>query len=328
MKRLGQYWMEINTLDYIDTHWPHFRDVVFKQWADFVGKVDIQANSDDFLPIYFAALLAHHRDSECFELAQQLALLSDAQLEDAFGESYVENVPGWFAAWCHQSAERLQWLRNGSSGVSQQPWHMRYVCLSALAVCAAENVIGLDVFAEDATQFCQALIQEMKRGVWSDPADPEDFFCADEYVAMAVCDWMDICFTQPHLEKVQPWFEQGYAHEGMVDWNTVQRHVQVNEPERIQSNPHLPAYPTPEAKGFPKTVFEEIGWWACFHEDYQPDVGDDLPWDTAEHHGDLYPQQGYGLPPSLPFVRTEPKLGRNDPCICGSSKKYKKCCGA
>jgi SEC-C motif-containing protein len=28
-----------------------------------------------------------------------------------------------------------------------------------------------------------------------------------------------------------------------------------------------------------------------------------------------------------PFVRTEPKTGRNDPCPCGSGKKYKKCCG-
>lgn len=28
-----------------------------------------------------------------------------------------------------------------------------------------------------------------------------------------------------------------------------------------------------------------------------------------------------------PFVRVEPKIGRNDPCPCGSGKKYKKCCG-
>jgi SEC-C motif-containing protein len=27
-------------------------------------------------------------------------------------------------------------------------------------------------------------------------------------------------------------------------------------------------------------------------------------------------------------VRVEPKVGRNDPCPCGSGKKYKKCCGA
>ncbi len=28
-----------------------------------------------------------------------------------------------------------------------------------------------------------------------------------------------------------------------------------------------------------------------------------------------------------PIRREEPKVGRNDPCPCGSGKKYKKCCG-
>jgi SEC-C motif-containing protein len=29
-----------------------------------------------------------------------------------------------------------------------------------------------------------------------------------------------------------------------------------------------------------------------------------------------------------PYKRAEPKLGRNDPCSCGSGKKFKKCCAA
>jgi len=29
-----------------------------------------------------------------------------------------------------------------------------------------------------------------------------------------------------------------------------------------------------------------------------------------------------------PFRRETPKTGRNEPCPCGSGKKYKKCCGA
>jgi len=32
-------------------------------------------------------------------------------------------------------------------------------------------------------------------------------------------------------------------------------------------------------------------------------------------------------PTKQPVVRSEPKVGRNDPCPCGSGKKYKKCCG-
>jgi preprotein translocase subunit SecA len=28
-----------------------------------------------------------------------------------------------------------------------------------------------------------------------------------------------------------------------------------------------------------------------------------------------------------PVVRKDVKIGRNDPCPCGSGKKYKNCCG-
>jgi SEC-C motif-containing protein len=31
--------------------------------------------------------------------------------------------------------------------------------------------------------------------------------------------------------------------------------------------------------------------------------------------------------PARPVVRQAPKAGRNDPCPCGSGKKFKKCCG-
>jgi len=34
-----------------------------------------------------------------------------------------------------------------------------------------------------------------------------------------------------------------------------------------------------------------------------------------------------GAPAKKTVVRKSPKIGRNDPCPCGSGKKYKKCCG-
>ena len=30
---------------------------------------------------------------------------------------------------------------------------------------------------------------------------------------------------------------------------------------------------------------------------------------------------------NTPIVNNKPKVGRNDPCPCGSGKKYKNCCG-
>lgn len=44
---------------------------------------------------------------------------------------------------------------------------------------------------------------------------------------------------------------------------------------------------------------------------------------TEERRKELYKEQKS----STTVVRTEPKIGRNDPCPCGSGKKYKKCCG-
>ena len=37
-------------------------------------------------------------------------------------------------------------------------------------------------------------------------------------------------------------------------------------------------------------------------------------------------QRTYGGINAETVVQCEPKIGRNDPCPCGSGKKYKKCC--
>ncbi len=39
-------------------------------------------------------------------------------------------------------------------------------------------------------------------------------------------------------------------------------------------------------------------------------------------------QQSPTSGPPVTVRRQTPKIGRNDPCPCGSGKKYKKCCGA
>jgi len=44
---------------------------------------------------------------------------------------------------------------------------------------------------------------------------------------------------------------------------------------------------------------------------------------TPERQEELYSEQKRST-----TVRKDPVPGRNDPCTCGSGKKYKKCCGA
>ncbi len=67
-------------------------------------------------------------------------------------------------------------------------------------------------------------------------------------------------------------------------------------------------------------VAEATGWWQCF----QCDSGD-----KADRLAELAGKMTKPDPvkSATPYI-APPKTGRNDPCPCGSGKKYKKCCGA
>jgi preprotein translocase subunit SecA len=43
--------------------------------------------------------------------------------------------------------------------------------------------------------------------------------------------------------------------------------------------------------------------------------------------GSEVPSDSSGTEKAPTFVREQPKVGRNEPCSCGSGKKYKQCCG-
>jgi preprotein translocase subunit SecA len=47
-----------------------------------------------------------------------------------------------------------------------------------------------------------------------------------------------------------------------------------------------------------------------------------------EHQKHLPTEEEPELPPPVKPIHSDAeKVGRNDPCPCGSGKKYKKCCG-
>ncbi len=67
--------------------------------------------------------------------------------------------------------------------------------------------------------------------------------------------------------------------------------------------------------------YEEDIW--DYYDDNLPLGNGYLPQGSAD-----WPTWDYGQEPEqMPYVRENPKVGRNDPCPCGSGKKYKKCCG-
>jgi preprotein translocase subunit SecA len=62
------------------------------------------------------------------------------------------------------------------------------------------------------------------------------------------------------------------------------------------------------------------------HADFSPGVGDEAAEQIADGVPAQIPDDGSGPSPE-PFVRSTQKVGRNDPCPCGSGKKFKQCHG-
>ena len=88
-----------------------------------------------------------------------------------------------------------------------------------------------------------------------------------------------------------------------------------------------------------KTADAIFPMFALAHEDHpDPELRFDTP--TPEQRSELLLHMTAGLVRthryfaaargywvlSAPFVRETPKVGRNDPCPCGSGKKFKQCC--
>jgi uncharacterized protein YecA (UPF0149 family) len=69
-------------------------------------------------------------------------------------------------------------------------------------------------------------------------------------------------------------------------------------------------------------------WWAAFHADQTRPLP--IPKEDALSESNDFPEPLYDSGEEIAGrvlpIRTTPKIGRNDPCPCGSGKKFKKCC--
>jgi preprotein translocase subunit SecA len=81
---------------------------------------------------------------------------------------------------------------------------------------------------------------------------------------------------------------------------------------RLAANPHHQPV---------RDVVAETKWWHCFQsEDIEPDETATAIEPCSDPHCNEH------AVPALTVRRGAPKISRNDPCPCGSGKKYKKCC--
>jgi SEC-C motif/Protein of unknown function (DUF1186) len=278
---------------------PHFRQVL-ERYVDAPGLIE---DDSEAMHVFAGQLLAEHRDTECFASAQKLMAFSHDDLEATLGPEWSDTVEAWLAAFCHQTPDRLEWLAACAKNTSFFAGK-RQVAIAALVRCCGAGAYTAQEFG--------ALCLDVMHDVASHGCveEPEDFMDASALMGLVLCSLMDVKLPPDALPQIKRWYDDGLIDESVIPYNEVLD--PIGQPAAI-------------IRTLPGCTVAEISWWAWFNEDRDQPFDDDRD-PLIAYGGADYPEDFSA--PVLPYLRPEPKVGRNEPCPCGSGKKFKKCCGA
>ncbi len=302
--------------------WPQYADACRAVLAKAVAAPLAVPDEEPMLHMYCGFLLAEHRDAQCFDIAQQLVQLSGDACDELMGYEWPDTMEAWLASFCAADEARREWLVERAFDV-QLSNSMRLCVMTALVRCVGGGMLPASRLRTLIFALIDSVATCLRNGI-NRPVPHDDYMDNREFVALLICllDDFELDDHAGTLARIKLIFDAGHVDTEVVRWADLQE-------KALPSN-----RPHPTLLGC--TVIE-FGWWACFksYERQQDGMGDDG--DDSEADSALLAQvralrrdPGYleAFEAEVPFVRETPKVGRNEPCTCGSGKKFKKCCGA
>lgn len=250
-------------------------------------------------------LLAQRRDTRAFRPLLEMAALPSEQLEYVLGDHLTESLSRCIASVCDD--ESL--VRNFAEHREYDIW-ARMAMVDALAVRVLEG----DSAAEPLIEWLTALGE--RTVAWLETHSEDKGLVDDEALLMdCIAGALVSVGGLPEVESIRRWWDAGWLDPMYADLDWYAREAAMPWSERLKRVRYR--------SGYIRDAIGEMSGWYCFSDAYHDEEanGDDpVDWHPPglRHDAEL---EGT-------FVRTGPKVGRNDPCPCGSGKKFKKCCGA
>jgi hypothetical protein len=257
--------------------------------ADTVDRArQLDAEGGYMAHLYAMFLLAQFRETQAYPLVVRFASLPGDLLDSLCGDFLTEDLGRILASVCGGELEGIQSVIENEDA---DEW-ARGAAVSSLATLMAAGEKSRD----EIVSYFAGLFRGKLERTWSHVWDALVSYSSDLYPLEL-------------LDDIKKAYEDGLVDPGYIGFDDVERDLARGKDRllaELADDPH---------RRLVEDTVKEMGWWACFHEGRavaaaQPTAKTNLA--TAA--------------PS-PIKRTKPKTGRNQPCPCGSSKKYKKCCG-
>jgi len=253
------------------------------------------------LHLHSICLLAAWRETRAYAPLVKLAAQPEELGDQVFGDFIGEILGRALASVCDGDLAPLHGL---AARVDVDPW-LRDAALEALVTRALEGDADLGAVVE----FFERLGNDEAARLRTIAPEQRDA----TFLSCVACTLADIG-PAPALASIRAWYADELVEEGHVGLGEIESEALKTWDERLRD---YQAY----GRGYVTRASREMADWYCFRHPKDEDEPEEDDEDYLYDPGDE-PLRSY----TEPYVREAPKIGRNDPCPCGSGKKYKKCC--
>ena len=243
----------------------------------------------DFIYAYY--LLAQFQVKELFPIMIDILSKPSEICKEIFGDAITEDMGRILASIYNGEIELLQRLIENTKA-------NEYARGQALIAMVA-LVLNGQLSREFAMNYFKQQMNERHADV-SYYLNAEIVCCCDDL------------YPEEVYTDIQRLYEDQVIEEMVIGMSSIDKTLKRTKEAVLQSNQQDYKFQ------LVTDTIKELQGWYCFHKD--------RPERSANAYSMIKRNEAYGKSKSNPAVKVE-KIGRNDPCTCGSGQKYKKCCG-
>ncbi|HEX4945184.1 MAG TPA: DUF1186 domain-containing protein [Blastocatellia bacterium] len=242
---------------------------------------------NDFSYLYALFLLAQFREPRAYPLVIKLASLDAKTADELLGDTITEGLAQILASVCGGDTTLIKELAENPNA----EMFVRGAALQSLVILVVQDIIPREEVI--------AYFAELFDG---------KFVTDDGYLwATLACDAADL-YPEELYDRIKRVYEADLVDETVAGLDWIEQHLEKGKEACLAETKVDPHHQLIES------AIKEMEWWAWYNEPSKP-----LSQVLNAPHASALGKSGTYIAP--------PKVGRNDPCICGSGKKYKKCCG-
>jgi hypothetical protein len=279
----------VEALESADAHRGVLAEPLLQALERCITDPDTVSDEEARLFSYALYLMAKWREPRAYPLVVRWLGLSDAASTSLSGDVLTQDGARILAAVCDGDLEPIKRLVLNRDADE----FSRGAAVSALALLSVWAEVPRDTILDYFAWLAREGLEREPCYVWSALATE-----SADLEALAVF---------PELRRA--------FDEGLIDPQTMGR----SELDEVQASPRGEFLERMKERYPPiDDVAEATSWWADFDRVGSSRRAEELARAARGEFEDDGPMAPY---------RSPPKVGRNEPCPCGSGKKYKKCCG-